>query len=255
MGGGKAWAIGGKTSQETRLIRLDGPWQTRYLCPRTCGNPAGIEPFRRGRAGSPCPMDSFEWNKIIGAVLFALLVTFGLGIFSGIIFETEAPETPGYVVAVATPEASGGSEAPAPQPIAVLLASADPKKGEAKAKNLHHLPRLHQGRTEQDRPQPLRRRRPADRVTRGLRIRRRDEEVRAGGQHLDLRPPEHLHPRSEGDGPRHQDGLRRTEERPGAGRRHRLSPHALRQSVAFAGSGRGADGDKGRFSRSRRARG
>jgi cytochrome c2 len=79
-------------------------------------------------------MDSFEWNKIIGAVLFALLVTFGLGIFSGIIFETEAPETPGYVVAVATPEASGGSEAPAPQPIAVLLASADPKKGEAKAK-------------------------------------------------------------------------------------------------------------------------
>ena len=42
-------------------------------------------------------MDSFEWNKIAGAVLFALLVAFGLSIFSEIIFETEAPESPGYV--------------------------------------------------------------------------------------------------------------------------------------------------------------
>ncbi len=80
-------------------------------------------------------MDSFEWNKIAGAVLFALLLTFGLGIFSNIIFESEAPEPPGYIIAVATEEsAPGGGEKPAAQPIAVLLASADPKKGEASAK-------------------------------------------------------------------------------------------------------------------------
>ena len=80
-------------------------------------------------------MDSFEWNKIAGAVLFALLLTFGLGIFSNIIFESEAPEPPGYVIAVATEEgAPGGGEKPAAQPIAVLLASADAKKGEASAK-------------------------------------------------------------------------------------------------------------------------
>lgn len=79
-------------------------------------------------------MDSFEWNKIAGAVLFALLLSVGLSIFSGIMFETEAPESPGYVIAAATGE---GSEAGAPaeaQPIAVLLATADPKAGENSAK-------------------------------------------------------------------------------------------------------------------------
>src|SRR5688572_22729245 len=75
-------------------------------------------------------MDSFELNKIAGAILFALLVTFGLSIFSDVIFETEAPETPGYVIAVAT-ETGDETEAPESQPIAVLLASADPAAGEA----------------------------------------------------------------------------------------------------------------------------
>jgi cytochrome c2 len=80
-------------------------------------------------------MDSFEWNKIAGAVLFALLVTFGLGIFSESIFESEAPEAPGYVIAVATEGGSTGAPAEAaPQSIAVLLASADPKAGENAAK-------------------------------------------------------------------------------------------------------------------------
>ncbi len=80
-------------------------------------------------------MDSFEWNKIAGAVLFALLVSFGLSIFSGIIFGTEEPKSPGYVIAVATEGGAAGASAPqASQPIAVLLASADPKKGEASAK-------------------------------------------------------------------------------------------------------------------------
>ncbi len=78
-------------------------------------------------------MDSFEWNKIAGAVLFALLVSVGLGIFSGIIFSTEKPESPGYVVAVASTESAPA--APAAKPIAVLLQTADAKKGEAAAKN------------------------------------------------------------------------------------------------------------------------
>jgi len=79
-------------------------------------------------------MDSFEWNKIAGAVLFALLVAFGLSIFSEIIFETEAPETPGYVVAVAEEGAPDGEAAPAAQPIGVLLAAADPTAGENSAR-------------------------------------------------------------------------------------------------------------------------
>ena len=81
-------------------------------------------------------MDSFEWNKIAGAVLFALLVAFGLSIFSELIFETEAPESPGYVVAIATEEGAEGGEAgaPAEQPIGVLLAAADPAAGEGSAR-------------------------------------------------------------------------------------------------------------------------
>ena len=82
-------------------------------------------------------MDSFEWNKIAGAVLFALLLSVGLTIFSDVLFSTEAPESPGYIVAVATEAGSaGGGTAPATarQPIGVLLAAADPKAGAASAK-------------------------------------------------------------------------------------------------------------------------
>lgn len=82
-------------------------------------------------------MDSYEWNKIAGAVLFALLLSVGLSIFSGVMFQTEAPETPGYIVAVATEggaEGAGAGAAAEPQPIAVLLAAADPKAGEGSAK-------------------------------------------------------------------------------------------------------------------------
>jgi cytochrome c len=78
-------------------------------------------------------MDSFEWNKIAGAVLFALLVAFGLSIFSGIFFSSEAPEEPGYTIATA--EAGGGGGKPAgPEPIAVRLQTADAKAGQNSAK-------------------------------------------------------------------------------------------------------------------------
>jgi cytochrome c2 len=78
-------------------------------------------------------MDSYEWNKIAGAVLFAALVSLGLGIFSETLFESEEPETPAYVIAVAT-EAGAPEGEVAAQPIGVLLAAADPKAGESAAK-------------------------------------------------------------------------------------------------------------------------
>jgi cytochrome c2 len=80
-------------------------------------------------------MDSFEWNKIIGAVLFTLLVAFGLSIFSEILFETEAPESPGYIIAVAEEgTAEEGGAAAEEEPIGVLLAAADPGAGEGSAR-------------------------------------------------------------------------------------------------------------------------
>lgn len=76
---------------------------------------------------------SFEWNKIAGAVLFALLVVFGLNVFSDILFEDEVPEVPGYVIAVAEDTGEGG-ETVEEEPIAVLLASASAEAGEGVAK-------------------------------------------------------------------------------------------------------------------------
>ena len=75
-------------------------------------------------------MDSFEWNKIAGAVLFALLLSVGLSIFSGVMFEAEAPEEPGYVIAVASEAGAPAEEA---QPLPVLLAAADPDAGKTVA--------------------------------------------------------------------------------------------------------------------------
>lgn len=80
-------------------------------------------------------MDSFEFNKIAGAVLGTLLVTFGLHIVAEELFHREKPVTPGYAIAVAETggEAAGGKEAEA-APIATLLQTADPAKGQAAAK-------------------------------------------------------------------------------------------------------------------------
>ena len=45
-------------------------------------------------------MDSFEINKIIAAVLVTVLIVFGIGKISDIIFHVEAPNVPGYKVEV-----------------------------------------------------------------------------------------------------------------------------------------------------------
>jgi cytochrome c len=75
-------------------------------------------------------MDSFEINKILGAVLFTFLCLLGLNIAAGAIFTPPRVAKPGYDIAV--PEKpEGGAPAAAPQEsIAELLANADPKRGE-----------------------------------------------------------------------------------------------------------------------------
>jgi cytochrome c len=79
-------------------------------------------------------MDSFEFNKIAGAVLGTALLVFGLSELAGIIYNPHAPERPGFAVEVAEAGGAGG-EAPAEAAPAVslgtLLASADATKGQA----------------------------------------------------------------------------------------------------------------------------
>src|SRR5881398_2519260 len=83
----------------------------------------------------PDLMDSFEWNKIAGAVLGTLLFVVAVKIASEMIFEVPMPLKPGYVVQ-GVPAASPGGGAPAqpaeePLPdFGTVLAKADLGKGQ-----------------------------------------------------------------------------------------------------------------------------
>ncbi|TDT96858.1 MULTISPECIES: c-type cytochrome [Azorhizobium] len=81
-------------------------------------------------------MDSFELNKIAGAVLGTLTLTLGLGIVSEILFTPEAPAKPGYEIAVPEGGATGQAapKAAAEVPIAQLLPTASVEKGANVAK-------------------------------------------------------------------------------------------------------------------------
>jgi cytochrome c len=83
-------------------------------------------------------MDSFELNKVLGAVLATCLFTLALNIAAGAVFTAPKPEKPGYAIAVAEPTAgdkAGAAPAAAPaEPIETLLASASTERGETSAK-------------------------------------------------------------------------------------------------------------------------
>jgi cytochrome c len=81
-------------------------------------------------------MNSFELNKIMGAVLFTCLCLLSLNIAAGAIFAPAKMEKPGYDIAVQEKPAAGAAPAAAAPavPLGQLLASADPKRGEAAAK-------------------------------------------------------------------------------------------------------------------------
>ncbi len=86
-------------------------------------------------------MNSFEFNKIAGAVLGTALVVFGLNELAGAVYRAEKPAKQGYAIEVAEAgaggageTAKGAEEAPAVS-LGTLLKSADAAKGQAVAKN------------------------------------------------------------------------------------------------------------------------
>jgi cytochrome c len=81
-------------------------------------------------------MDSFELNKIIGAVLGTCILLLVTSFAAGAIFAPVKPAKPGYEIAVKEEAAAGGKEAAAApsEPIAKLLQTASVEKGEAAAK-------------------------------------------------------------------------------------------------------------------------
>ncbi|GBE44323.1 cytochrome c-552 [bacterium BMS3Bbin10] len=82
-------------------------------------------------------MDAFEFNKIAGAILFALLVLFGTKSATNIIFKAEKPAKPGYEVEVDEAPAQEAKEPAAEAAeisLAALLAEASAEKGQGIAK-------------------------------------------------------------------------------------------------------------------------
>ncbi len=80
-------------------------------------------------------MNSFELNKVLGALLGTCLIVLALNITAGAIFSPRKAEKPGYDIAVQE-QPAGGKAGPAEpeQPLETLLASSDPARGQAAAK-------------------------------------------------------------------------------------------------------------------------
>src|SRR3954470_5682998 len=89
-------------------------------------------------------MDSFEWNKIIGAVLGTAIFIFVIRLVAENVYETEKPAKPGYTVEGVVEE-SGGGAAPVEETVpdwGTVLAKADVAHGKtvsAKCEQCHDL--------------------------------------------------------------------------------------------------------------------
>src|SRR3954465_12555677 len=112
--------------------------ETRFF--RSSRAPFGLAPLR-----SLAAMDSFEWNKIIGAVWGTAIFIFVVRVVAENIYEPEKPAKPGYVVEGVVESASGGRAAPAEETMpdwGTVLASADVAAGKTistKCEQCHDL--------------------------------------------------------------------------------------------------------------------
>jgi cytochrome c len=81
-------------------------------------------------------MDSFELNKILGAILGTCLVLLVTSFTANALFAPKMPEKPGFEIAVKEAPEGGAKEAAAPpsEPIEKLLQTASVEKGAAAAK-------------------------------------------------------------------------------------------------------------------------
>jgi cytochrome c len=81
-------------------------------------------------------MDSFELNKIAGAILGVCLFLMALNVLSGVLFAPRKAGDAGYALPAPQEEpAAGAQQAAAPsEPLPVLLAKADAGKGQAAAR-------------------------------------------------------------------------------------------------------------------------
>jgi cytochrome c len=83
-------------------------------------------------------MSSFEWNKIIGAILGSMILAMVSGIIASNLVKPKHLEHPAYAIAVAEPTksaaAGAGNAQAGPEPIGPLLANADVAAGKERTK-------------------------------------------------------------------------------------------------------------------------
>ena len=79
-------------------------------------------------------MDSFELNKVAGAVLGTLLFAMGTGFVAELIYHPKPAGKAGYELPEPEPVSAAAEAAPKAEPIAVRLASANVEKGQAGTK-------------------------------------------------------------------------------------------------------------------------
>jgi len=90
-------------------------------------------------------MDSFEWNKIIGAVLGTVMLIFVIRLVAEKVYEPEAPAKPGYIVEGVVESAGGGAVAPVEETVpdwGTVLPKADAAAGKtvsAKCEQCHDI--------------------------------------------------------------------------------------------------------------------
>jgi cytochrome c len=81
-------------------------------------------------------MNSFELNKILGAILASCLILLALNIGAGAIFSADKPAKPGYNIVVQEHGAgdAAGPAQPAAEPMETMMASASVERGQSTAK-------------------------------------------------------------------------------------------------------------------------
>ncbi|HEX8828793.1 MAG TPA: cytochrome c family protein, partial [Xanthobacteraceae bacterium] len=92
-------------------------------------------------------MNSFELNKVLGALLGTCLVLVAMHIATGAIFTPQVPAKPGYEIAVKEeqPKPGAAPATPAEEPIANVLASASVQRGAEIAKQCQACHNLQEG--------------------------------------------------------------------------------------------------------------
>ena len=182
-------------------------------------------------------MNSFELNKILGAILGTCLITLALNIGAGAIFAPEKPAKPGYAIAVKEQgegEKAGAAKEPE-QPIETLLAKASVEKGQATAKQCQACHTFEKGGPNRVGPNLWNIVEPrAARSEAGFNYLGGDE---GQGRQMELRGAQQVPGQSARLYPGHGHDLRRAVARPAARRRDRFPAHAVGQPGAAAEGG------------------